>query len=88
MDLLIRRCFNGTFDLADGQSFITTAPMKVTMRAWRIVDIQGSSEAGPFKSWRASYGDPNMCIIAGTGFGYDRLGGPPPKPASTGDYGS
>lgn len=79
---------NGTVTLSGYHPCIIEEPVRLEMRGGSIVKVEGGSEARIFESWLDSRGDPNMRRMAHIGFGYDHRCGPPPKPVSTGDYGS
>lgn len=79
---------NGPVYLSGGHSFITQEPIRLTVKAGRVVDVQGGPEARRFEAYLDSHRDPASRVIAHVGFGYDPACGPPPKPVEAGDTGS
>jgi 2,5-dihydroxypyridine 5,6-dioxygenase len=80
---------NGPFHFSAGAyDLIPEQPVKVTIRAGRVVKVEGGTEARMFERWLDSWNDPKAKNVAHLGIGYDHRNGPIPKPVSAGDQGS
>ncbi len=79
---------NGPVYLSGGNSFIAREPIRLRVKAGRVVSVDGGADAHRLEDYLDTYQDPASRVVAHVGFGYDAQCGPPPKPAEVGDTAS